>query len=260
MNATNSYPAAGPARAPRPGSRKTWLVSLTAICFLFGGLLAVQLRAMQQVSKNRVQNKAELEVANARMASLKDEYIRATNARKQAEARIAILEQAAKGGLPPAQAKQLMAQVKELQRIAGLTLVSGPGVLIIMKDNPAAGDAGDANPFLPGVVHDYDLLQVVNELRAAQADAIAINGRRITGYTPIRCVGPVIYIDGEGVAPPFRIQAIGDPDRLLAALEMPNGIVANLKRNTLDVRISRADNLNLPAGAGVPHFRVAKSR
>ena len=260
MNDATLYPGMNVPTTQRHGTRRTWLVSLTVICFLFGGLLAAQLRAMQQVRENQVKEKEGLVEAKERMGQLQVDVAQATKARKDLEVRLKRLQAASANGLSAAQAKQLNSQIKELQQIAGLTPVSGPGVVIVLKDNPAAADAGDPSPFLPGIVHDFDLLQVVNELRAAQADAIAINGRRITGYTPIRCVGPVIYINGEGEPPPFRIEAIGNADKLMTALKMPNGIVSNLEKQTLGVRITSSDNLHLPPGEGVPRFRVARSR
>ena len=156
------------------------------------------------------------------------------------------------------QAKQLTARIKELETTAGLTPVSGPGVVIRLSDNPnAAGEA--LGSFAPGLVHDFDLLQVVNELRAAGADAIAVNGTRITGYTPIRCVGPVIYINWEPAAAPFKVEAIGDPNTLISALKMPKGIVDNLKNQTLGVQITPARNLRLPPTGGIPRLKTAKA-
>jgi uncharacterized protein YlxW (UPF0749 family) len=144
--------------------------------------------------------------------------------------------------------------------LLGLTPVKGEGIVIRLADNPqAAADAGpDAGPFLPGIVHDFDLLQVVNELRSAKAEAIAVNGIRITGYTPIRCVGPVIYINFESVAAPFTVQAIGNADSLESAVSMPGGIIENLKNQTLGIKIYQ-DDLSLPAAEGLPPMKVAKS-
>jgi uncharacterized protein YlxW (UPF0749 family) len=255
---TASSGAGSQTAATRPAARRTWLVSLTVVCFLFGGLLAVQLRAMQKVRENQKDTATGLAEAKARMAALQREADDASKAKADLLARLDDLKKAAKNGLTATQAKQLNAQVKTLQQIAGLTPVTGPGVVVVLSDSVDKSTQG--MPFPLGIVHDYDLLQVVNELRSAQADAIAINGRRITGYTPIRCVGPVVYIDGESAAPPFRITAIGDPDKLYAALDYRDGILDNLRKQTLVVRVARADKLNLPAGEGMPRFRVAKSR
>ncbi|HVF11045.1 MAG TPA: DUF881 domain-containing protein [Abditibacteriaceae bacterium] len=244
----------------RRGSR-TWLVSLTVICFLFGGLLAMQLRAIETVRAGREGNAKGQAEAQARMEKMQ----RLAAAERDKNAALAASLAQAKSALASgskmstAQAKQLGARIKELQMMAGLTAVSGPGVVVRLTDNPNAAN-GDAGPFLPGIVHDFDVLQVVNELRSAKAEAIAVNGTRITGYTPIRCVGPIIYVNWEVVAEPFRIEAIGDPANLMSALKTPNGIVDNLKNQTLGVQVTTARQLHLPATESIPQLKLAKAQ
>ena len=152
-------------------------------------------------------------------------------------------------------------EIKKLQVLVGMTAVKGEGITIRLSDNPdASANAGpNAGPFLPGIVHDFDLLQVVNELRASKAEAIAINGVRITGYTPIRCVGPTIYVNFEAKPAPFTIEAIGNASDLKNAISMPGGIVENLRdQATLGVKVTEHENLSLPAAEGLPPLRVAK--
>jgi len=240
-------------------SSRTWLVSLTAICFLFGGLLAMQLRAIETVRANRDDNVKGQAQAQARMQQMQrraaeEQQRNAALAASLAQAKIAL---ASGSKMSAAQSKQLSARIKELQMMTGLTAVSGPGVVVRVDDNPNAAAADGS--FAPGLVHDFDVLQIVNELRSAKADAISVNGTRITGYTPIRCVGPVIYINWEAAAAPFVIEAIGEPDTLSSALKMPNGIVDNLKNQTLSVQITRARRLHLAATEGIPRLKTAKA-
>jgi uncharacterized protein YlxW (UPF0749 family) len=68
------------------------------------------------------------------------------------------------------------------------------------------------------IVHDSDMLHVINELRGAGAEAIAINGTRIMATSRISCGGPTINVGkSERFTPPFVIHAIGDPDALWPA-------------------------------------------
>ena len=78
----------------------------------------------------------------------------------------------------------------------------GPGAVVTLRDR----DVTDASR----VVHDYDLLLVINQLRAARAEAIALNGVRVGNHCSIRVVGPSIRIDDTALNPPFVIHAIGD--------------------------------------------------
>ena len=64
------------------------------------------------------------------------------------------------------------------------------------------------------IIHDDDLLRVINELRAAGAEAIAINGERIVAMSEIRCAGPTLSVNNNRSAPPYEIKAIGNPNNL----------------------------------------------
>lgn len=266
MNATplsaSTTPAPALVRGQRSASgRRSWVFTISAICFVFGALAATQLRAIQQATldqKRSVQGvKAQVELLH----HMKAQAQAADAARSKLEAQLAALNTrlASTGMLSNSQIKALRAQMNELQAIAGLTRVTGPGLRITLSDNPLAAQ-GATGPFLPGIVHDFDVLQVVNELRACKADAIAVNGTRVTGYTPIRCVGPTIMVNWEPVAAPFKIDAVGDTQTLESALDMPNGIVDTLKNNgAIGVKISPMKNLVLDGATSIPTFHAARS-
>ncbi|HEX8236913.1 MAG TPA: DUF881 domain-containing protein [Abditibacteriaceae bacterium] len=249
-------------RARSFGSR--WIYSLTGICFLCGGLLAMQVRAIQNVRQTRQDN-----VQAAVLMRQQAEQNQRLAAKAQRETELAKKQLktlqgqlASSGNISRKQLGVLNSQIKQLQMTAGLTPVIGPGIRLIMTDNPSASTQS-GGPFVPGMVHDFDLLQVVNDLRAAGAEAIAVNGRRITGYSPIRCVGPVIHINWEPAAPPFRIEATGDPDTLYAALNMPQGILDNLRNPSmgpaLGIKMTKVSELSLPQAAGAgPQFKMSK--
>lgn len=271
MNA--SFPAtSAPAKSettavPRAKSRRSWLVSVTLVCFVFGGLLASQLRAIQNVHENEALQKKGQKDAQLIAAKMKEEAAQSEKDREIMQKKIAALQLNLKnsGSLSIAQVTALNTQIKELQSVAGLTAVTGPGIRMVLSDDPQAAAASNgAGGFLPGIVHDFDLLQAVNELRLAKADAIAIHGAdgevmRVTGYTPIRCVGSPIMVNWEPVAAPFTIEAVGDPKTLLSALKMPGGIVENLKNSGLGVKVVEVKKLELPsASGGAPRMKVAK--
>jgi len=251
--------------AALPAPRRThtsWIVSLTAVCFIFGGLLAAQLRAVERVRSDRQNEVAGQNAAQERLAKAQKQAEEEKKRGDTMKQQMANLQKtlAQRSMLSAEQAKQLNTQISELQLINGLTPVTGPGITIRLNDNPeAAKEGGAGNPFLLGIVHDYDLLQVVNELRAAKAEAIAVNGRRITGYSPIRCVGPVIYVNWEAAAAPFIVHAVGDTDTLSSALKMPGGILENLKNQGLGVRLTTTDKLTLPAVETRPKLHAAKA-
>ncbi|MCI8637422.1 MAG: DUF881 domain-containing protein [Clostridia bacterium] len=109
-------------------------------------------------------------------------------------------------------------EIKKGNKMIGMTEVVGPGVIVTLSDSKK-----DANTSLnPSdlVVHDTDVLSVINELKNAGAEAISINEQRIIPTSGIVCGGNIIEINGEKVGAPFIIKAIGLPEQL-AALERP---------------------------------------
>jgi uncharacterized protein YlxW (UPF0749 family) len=145
--------------------------------------------------------------------------------------------------------------------LSGLSAVRGPGILVTMADSARPRNRQeDPNVFL---IHDDDLLKVVNELRAAGAEAISINGQRLTALSEIRCVGPTISINAVRVAPPIVISAIGDAPTMESALKMRGGVVDQLSLWGIEVTITRQADILVPAYDRVlswTHARPAEAR
>lgn len=90
---------------------------------------------------------------------------------------------------------------------AGLTAVQGPGVIIRLDDS---------NLIASSIIHDTYLVETINVLKEAGAQAISVNGQRVLSTTEILCLGPSIRINGSREFPPYHIYAIGDPVALNA--------------------------------------------
>lgn len=95
--------------------------------------------------------------------------------------------------------------------------VSGPGIQITLSDAPTGQIpvGATANDL---VIHQQDIEDTMNALWAGGAEAMTVQGVRITNRTVIRCIGNVILVDGTSYSPPYVIQAIGDPDTLRATV------------------------------------------
>jgi uncharacterized protein YlxW (UPF0749 family) len=100
------------------------------------------------------------------------------------------------------------ARLGRLQVATGFVAVEGEGVRVTVDD----ADSGDPN----GIVRDKDLALLVNGLWSAGAEAISVNGQRITAMTSIRTSGPAIEVNSVGIAPPYTVLAIGDRSSLQA--------------------------------------------
>ena len=91
-----------------------------------------------------------------------------------------------------------------LEPLVGTIPVTGPGIVVEVSD---AVDSSRTD----GVVFDSDVSRLVNGLRQAGAEAVAINGRRVTAMTPIRSAGSAITVDYVSLSPPYSVEAIGNP-------------------------------------------------
>lgn len=151
--------------------------------------------------------------------------------------------------------------LKESNKILGLSEVTGKGIIIKLNDNQKISLntwLSDPNEL---IVHDTDLINIVNELKNAGAEAISINNQRIVTTTAIECDGNVIKINGEKIAAPFEIKAIGVPESLISISRF-GGYVDYLEEyRYLDVKVESYDKekITIPKYSGVIKFEYAES-
>lgn len=156
--------------------------------------------------------------------------------------------------------EQIRQDLQNSRMMAGMLDVEGPGVEIILDDRKR-DTILDTDPDMLGyyIVHDSDLLEVVNELRAAGAEAVAINGVRIMGNSRISCGGPTINVGKEQrFAPPFVIHAVGDPEVLISYFQRPDSIYHTLVFWGLNLDIKKKDMIQISRYIGDIDYKHAK--
>lgn len=146
--------------------------------------------------------------------------------------------------------------IKEKNLALGLTEVTGTGVVIVLKDGNVSTTnyLGNISDLL---VHDGDLIQVVNELFNAGAEAVSINGQRIVVTTAIECDGNVVKVNGNKIGVPFEITAIGYPEQLAGIFSRPGGTIALLESRGIIVSLTKKDSVKIPKYAGTIKFNYA---
>ena len=122
--------------------------------------------------------------------------------------------------------KVLENELERLKEFAGEVPLEGKGIQLILDDSKVTAQVGE-NPNLY-IIHDDDL-RVINELRAAGAEAISINGERLVSTSEIRCAGPTLSVNNNRSAPPYVILAIGNPSNLASALKLRGGVLDTFK-------------------------------
>lgn len=138
-------------------------------------------------------------------------------------------------------------KLKNYEYLLGLTDVEGDGIVVTLADNDKFDTSNSfASLYLSdSLVHDGNLVSIVNELKAAGAEAISINDKRVTENTAITCAGNVIQVNGEKVGSPFVIKAIGNKDLLYGELTKKNGTVYKLKSYGVITNVSKQDNIKI---------------
>lgn len=117
---------------------------------------------------------------------------------------------------------ELVAEARDYELAAGETALRGPGVTVRLDDSPSSrSPSGDPNDL---VVHERDIQTVVNALWAVGAEAVSLNGERLTATSAVRCAGNTLLLHGELHSPPYVVRAIGERSTLTGGLEGQPGI------------------------------------
>lgn len=144
--------------------------------------------------------------------------------------------------------------------LSGATAVHGPGVKLVVNDAKDAGGGGDGDPRETtgfsdtGRVRDRDMQRVVNGLWESGAEAVSINGQRLTALSAIRAAGDAILVDNKPLVPPYTVLAVGDGQRLSTRFQnSADGLYLNALQESYGIRtgISAEDDLRLPAAPSV---------
>ena len=147
--------------------------------------------------------------------------------------------------------------LNENKKKLGHTKISGKGIIIKLRDgNDSKNNIKQDISQL--IVHDSDIISIVNILRNAGAEAISVNDQRIVTTTPISCIGTVIKINEEKVGSPYMISAIGNQEYLESALTMPGGIIELLEQYGIDISVEKGNNIEIPAYLSSSKMEYAK--
>ncbi|UPZ32551.1 DUF881 domain-containing protein [Streptomyces sp. LRE541] len=144
--------------------------------------------------------------------------------------------------------------------LSGALEVHGPGVKLVVDDAKEAdhagdGDARETSGFSDtGRVRDRDMQRVVNGLWESGAEAVTINGQRLTALSAIRAAGDAILVDNKPLVPPYTVLAVGDGDRLRTTFQNSgDGQYLQALHENFGIRtsISAEDEVRLPAAPSV---------
>jgi uncharacterized protein YlxW (UPF0749 family) len=240
------------ASGERPRSQSTRLVMMVVLAAI--GLLTVaavlSLRAPspgESSAKKALLQRIQEETSAADRLQDSNDALRTSNDKAQAD----LLRLVARG--------QLADRIQLLGIVSGSLAVRGPGLRVTVDDAPGSAASADANAHDQaaadqGRVQDRDLQTVVNGLWAAGAEAVSVNGQRLTALSAIRSAGQAILVDFRPLSPPYVISAVGDPDPMQAKFANGSGgrYLHSLSENfQIPSEVTQVKSLSLPASSGL---------
>ena len=214
-------------------------LSIACVCMVLGFMLAIQFRTTQDI-------RAALPIQRVDVLAAKLQQAEAEN--KELRNQLEDLQ-----GISGSEKSSMIND--DMVMLAGAKAVEGPGIILTIEDSTqAVKKDNDPNLYL---VHDEDLLKVINELKAAGAEAISINGQRLTANSEIRCAGPTVSVNNVRSAPPFEIRAIGSTKDLENAINMRGGVADTLKVWGISLRMEAKESLWIPSSKIGTKFKYA---
>lgn len=241
------YAEAAARRAAAP-SRKRGGVAWVLVVVLSGALGVGVAAAAAVLRQPTADDRQARQLLESQVQQRKDEVQRLSASNAALAAEVSTLQQSALSGADPA----LLATTQRWSIAAGTAPVTGPGLRIVLSDAQAA--AADPENF-DLRVQDVDLQVLVNGLWAAGAEAIAINGQRVSGTTAIRSAGSAVLVDLVPLVGPYTVDAIGGASDLQTKLALSSAgqHIATLRATYgIGVSITSQATLHLPGSGATP--------
>ncbi|MFD9271245.1 DUF881 domain-containing protein [Streptomyces goshikiensis] len=144
--------------------------------------------------------------------------------------------------------------------LSGATEVRGPGVKLVVDDAKGSSSGGGGGPRESagfsdtGRVRDRDMQRIVNGLWQSGAEAVSINGQRLTALSAIRAAGDAILVDNKPLVPPYEVLAIGDKKRLGPTFQnSADGQYLHVLQESYGIRygLTAENDVRLPAASSL---------
>lgn len=240
-------------------NKKIVSITLGVMFFILTVLIVIQYKTIKSANTvlGNTGNNSELKTEVLKWKERYDDaYKKLEIAEKQLEEKRQL---ASKNDLVSSSAEE---ELKKINSLIGAIDVTGKGVIITLQDNAnvTSENIGVLENISDYLIHDRDLLRVVNELRNAGAEAISINDERIISTTSITCDGNVILINGKKVSSPFIIKAIGSQEAIIGGLKRPGGLLEEeLEPYGLVAEVKRQNKITIYKYNGILDYQYMKS-
>ncbi len=208
------------------------MVSITIfiICFIIVYVMCIQFKTVNKIDVAEIETMRENELREA-LADWKEQYQDVSKELEYNKTKIAEYESKIESN---EEAGELLEEeLENAKMLLGLTDVKGEGVIINLSSNSELE------------VTSQNLLDLVNELNSAGAEAISINDQRIVAMTDIVDVGNFVVINENRIASPYTIKAIGDVTYLQSALNIKKGFLDEYQTNGYTISMKSDNNISI---------------
>jgi uncharacterized protein YlxW (UPF0749 family) len=223
----------------KTGSRYILLI----VFLIFGIVVAVQIKSTLLARKASASNKLSVEMLKEQLAKKNTEI---EELKAAIDENLAIRNDIIREYVERQDDDRLRKEWELIRLHTGLVDVKGPGIIIKLDDAPAMQPDAEPGWF---IIHDQDIKFILNDLKYAGAQAIAINGERIVPMSNQTCAGPTILINDNRYSVPYIIEAIGDPDELYETM-INNKTIIEMMQFDIRIEITKAKEIKLSKFSG----------
>ncbi len=238
-------------------NKKQIAITLGIMCLILTMSIMIQVRTINNTNKTASQSLTNNDLRD-QVLKWKEKYDQEYEELQNANKKLERVRTAASKNTEGSEENE--AELLKNNMIIGLTDVEGEGVIVTLKDDTSitSDSLAITDSMSNHLVHDSDLISIVNELKNAGAEAISINDQRVVISTSITCEGNVISVNGAKVGSPFVIKAIGHASYMESALTRPGGPIKNFT-GYIGASVKTSDNIQIPKFTGVISTKFIKN-
>lgn len=225
-------------------------VTLGIVCFILTIAIFVQIKTTNNSNSTVAQTMEENDLRD-QVLRMKEKY---DNIYSELQNSTKILEQVRENVTKDdSEAKAKQEELKLNNMLLCQTDVTGEGIIITLKDGTINSSDILSSSLMANnvIVHNMDLLSIVNDLKNAGAEAISINGERVVQTSSITCEGLIIKINNKKIGSPYVIKAIGSSATLETSLNIPGGYLERMRDDGVIVDVKKSDGLTVEKYTGV---------
>ena len=213
----------------------TMIITIGLACFALVMVMTMQFKIVNETDITAIENMREAEL-KTELANWKEKYKETSIQYDETQAKIKEYKEKEQSDIESSEL--IKKELKQANTLLGKTDVEGEGIIITLRET---------NLEETGMIDANDILDIVNELRNAGAEAISVNEERIINMSDIVFINEIFInkVNGQKIEAPYVIKAIGNPSYLESALIGNGGPVDKMKKIGHDINIEKPNKVTI---------------